>query len=151
MIRKKWVSDNRKREYIKELARELCENESFVRILVERGADTKEKIEEFLNPSLCNLYDPFLLKDMDKAVLRIKEALKNNEKICIYGDYDVDGVTAVTILYKYLKEKSENIITYIPDREREGYGVNNDAIYELYEKFCENPKRIVDKLSRILK
>lgn len=133
MIRKKWVSDNSNIEKIKELTEKLNIDESIVRILVNRGIDNLKDIEEFLNPSLDNLYDPFLLNDMDKAVERINTAVKNKEKIYIYGDYDVDGVTASSIVYISLKEIYDNVYIYIPERENEGYGLNTKAIDKIYK------------------
>lgn len=133
MIRKKWVSDNSNIEKIKELTEKLNIDESIVRILVNRGIDNLKDIEEFLNPSLDNLYDPFLLNDMNKAVERINTAVKNKEKIYIYGDYDVDGVTASSIVYISLKEIYDNVYIYIPERENEGYGLNTKAIDKIYK------------------
>jgi single-stranded-DNA-specific exonuclease len=120
-------------EKIKELTEKLNIDESIVRILVNRGIDNLKDIEEFLNPSLDNLYDPFLLNDMDKAVERINTAVKNKEKIYIYGDYDVDGVTASSIVYISLKEIYDNVYIYIPERENEGYGLNTKAIDKIYK------------------
>ncbi len=133
MIRKKWVSDNTKIDKIKELKENLNIDESIIRILVNRGIDNTRDIEEFLNPSLDNLYDPYLLNDMDKAVKRINTAIKNKEKIYIYGDYDVDGVTALTILYISLKKIYDDVYIYIPQRENEGYGLNSKAIDKIYK------------------
>lgn len=133
MIRKKWVSDNSNTEKIKELTEKLNIDESIIRILVQRGIDSPFLIEDFLNPSLDNLYDPFLLNDMDKAVERINTAIKNEEKIYIYGDYDVDGVTASSILYISLKSIYKDVHIYIPERENEGYGLNNKAIDKIYK------------------
>ena len=97
-------------------------------LLVQRGIETHEEAWQFFNPKLENLHDPFLMKDMDKAVERILLAKKNNEKITIYGDYDVDGITSIAILYKYLKNMGLEVGFYVPDRMVEGYGVNKDAL-----------------------
>ena len=97
-------------------------------LLVQRGIETEEEAWQFFNPKLENLHDPFLMKDMDKAVTRLEKAIGNEEKVMIYGDYDVDGTTAVSLLYKYLKNKCENPEYYIPDRYTEGYGVSIRAI-----------------------
>lgn len=133
MIRRKWIADNSNTEKIKELSVSLGIDESIVRILVQRGIDNKESIEEFLNPSYEKLYDPFLLNDMDKAVKRINTAINKEEKIFIYGDYDVDGVTASSILYMALKSIHNNVYIYIPERENEGYGLNKNAIDKIYK------------------
>jgi len=107
-----------------------------LQLLYNRGLCTEEEIEKFLNPDYENdLYDPFLMKDMEQAVRRIKKAINQKEKIVIYGDYDVDGVTAVAILYKTLKAlKAPYIDYYIPDRNKEGYGLNKEAISQLVEE-----------------
>ncbi len=101
------------------------------RLLYSRGYTTAEKAEEFLNNKSITYHDPFLLKDMDKAVERIISALDKSEKIVIYGDYDVDGVTSVSILYLYLKSKGGDVGYYIPSRTGEGYGINPSAIESL--------------------
>lgn len=98
------------------------------RLLINRGMNTIEECKQFLEPSLVNFYDPYLLKDMDKAVNRIIKAIKNNEKIYIYGDYDVDGVTSTSILSIFLKQIKVNSEFYIPNRFNEGYGLNKDAV-----------------------
>ena len=86
-------------------------------LLVQRGIDTVEKAEKFFNPSLADLHDPFLMKDMDRAVARVEDAVRAGEKIMIYGDYDVDGCTAVALVYKFLRQIGhKNLMFYIPDR-----------------------------------
>lgn len=102
-------------------------------LLVNRGYDSVESAESFLRKSQEILHNPFLLNDMDKAVDRILLAVKNNEKITIYGDYDVDGVTSVSILYLYLEKIGANVDYYIPCRKGEGYGVSVDALTKLKE------------------
>ena len=98
-------------------------------LLVQRGIDTVEKAEKFFKPSLADLHDPFLMKDMDKAVERVERAVANNEKIMVYGDYDVDGCTAVALVYKFLRQIGhKNLIFYIPDRYTEGYGISVKGI-----------------------
>lgn len=87
-----------------------------------------EDIDMYLNGTLKDLRDPFLLKDMQKIVDRIKLAINKKEKICIYGDYDVDGITSITIMYKFLSDLGLDVIYYLPDRLQEGYGVNNEAL-----------------------
>ncbi len=131
MIKKKWVANEEIPGMIEELAQETGYDESLIRILINRKNTTKEDIDNFLNPSADKLFDPFLLNDMDKAVERINQALKENEKIFIYGDYDVDGVTASSLLYTALKELGADIEIYIPDREGEGYGLNLTAVEKI--------------------
>ncbi len=98
-------------------------------LLVQRGIDTVEKADKFFNPSLADLHDPFLMKDMDKAVERIGQAVRNGEKIMVYGDYDVDGTTAVALVYKFLRQIGhKNLLFYIPDRYTEGYGISIKGI-----------------------
>lgn len=97
-------------------------------LLVQRGIETYDQAKTFFRPSLNDLHDPFLMKNMDKAVARIEQALSNNENIMVYGDYDVDGTTSVALMSSYLKTKQDNIATYIPDRYDEGYGVSYKGI-----------------------
>ena len=98
-------------------------------LLVQRGIDTVEKAEKFFNPSLADLHDPFLMKDMDRAVARVEDAVRAGEKIMIYGDYDVDGCTAVALVYKFLRQIGhKNLMFYIPDRYTEGYGISIKGI-----------------------
>ncbi|GFR66719.1 TonB-linked outer membrane protein, SusC/RagA family [Elysia marginata] len=95
---------------------------------VQRGIDTFDKAKSFFRPSLQDLHNPFLMKDMDKATGRIQKALSNSEKIMILGDYDVDGVTSVSLLYTYLKKFTNQLSYYIPDRYKEGYGVSEKSV-----------------------
>jgi single-stranded-DNA-specific exonuclease len=97
-------------------------------LLIQRNISTPEAIASFFNPRIEDLHNPFLMKDMDKAVERIFLALENKEKILIYGDYDVDGTTAVSLVFDYLKKYSDTISTYIPDRYTEGYGISFQGI-----------------------
>ncbi len=99
-------------------------------LMVQRGISTDKEVQQFLNPSLKDLHDPFLFPDMQKAVDRLNLALGNKERIMIYGDYDVDGTTAVSLVYKFLEQNSwkSNLDYYIPDRYDEGYGISNKGI-----------------------
>ena len=97
-------------------------------LLLQRGIDTYEAAKTFFRPSFNDLHNPYLMKDMDKAVSRIEAAIENNENILVYGDYDVDGTTSVALMSSYLKTKTENVATYIPDRYVEGYGVSYKGI-----------------------
>ena len=111
-----------------ELAKELNLHPVLVELLIKRGIETKEEAIGFLYPKLGELHDPFLLPDMDKAIRRIEQALGNKERILIYGDYDVDGTTAVSLVYKFFRGITSNIDYYIPDRYDEGYGISFQGI-----------------------
>ncbi len=100
------------------------------RILLNRGLETDEQIKVFLDPTRDDFYDPFMLPDMNKAVDRIIKAIENKEKVIIYGDYDVDGITSITVLKKFLSERGLDVDSYIPNRLEEGYGLNKEAIEE---------------------
>ena len=98
-------------------------------LLVQRGIETEEEAWQFFNPKLENLHDPFLMKDMRKAVERVDLALSRGESIMVYGDYDVDGTTAVALVYSFLRRLGHKaLMFYIPDRYTEGYGVSYKAI-----------------------
>jgi single-stranded-DNA-specific exonuclease len=110
------------------LSKSLSVDHVIAKILVQRNIETFESAKAFFRPNLEDLHDPFMMKDMDKAVARVEKALKNNENILVYGDYDVDGTTSVALLYKYLKTKQSNVGTYVPDRDTEGYGISIQSI-----------------------
>ena len=97
-------------------------------LLLERDIDTFQDAKKFFRPSLKDLHDPYLMKDMDKAVARIEQAIENQENILVYGDYDVDGTTSVALMSSYLKTKYELVLTYIPNRYDEGYGISHKGI-----------------------
>ena len=118
-----------------QLERELNISSAAARMLVVRGIQTADEARAFVRPSLDNLHDPFLMKDMDKAVERLHQAITQGEKILIYGDYDVDGTTAVALMYRFLQDLASNLSPltfnldyYIPDRYTEGYGVSQQGI-----------------------
>ncbi len=130
---------------VNRLALELKVDKVLATMLAQRGITNYEDAKKFFRPSLSDLYDPFLMKDMDKAIIRIEQAIENNEKILVYGDYDVDGTTAVALVYSFLKKlpfinnsekredtslNRENILVdyYIPDRYDEGYGISFQGI-----------------------
>lgn len=115
-------------EKIKKLAQALQIDTLIAQLLVQRGIETYEQARQFFRPSLNDLHDPYLMKDMDKAVSRIENAIKNQENILVFGDYDVDGTTAVSLVSSYLKSYYPNVATYIPDRYAEGYGVSFKGI-----------------------
>jgi len=128
-MEKRWVlKEKGDPEIVARLCQELSIDENLVQLLVQREITTFEEARDFFRPSLENLHDPFLMKDMDKAILRIEEAFKNKEHILVYGDYDVDGTTAVALVYTFLKEHYDEIDFYIPDRDKEGYGISITGI-----------------------
>lgn len=112
----------------KHLARELRISEPSARLLVVRGITTGEEARRFVRPSLADLYDPFLMQDMDRAVERLLQAVESRERIMVYGDYDVDGTTAVALMYTFLRTQTDNLVFYVPDRYREGYGISFQGI-----------------------
>lgn len=117
-----------KPEIVASLKESLQVDATVATLLAQRGIETYEEAKRFFRPSLSDLHDPFLMKDMDKAVARIETALSHDENILVFGDYDVDGTTSVALMASYLKTKSERIATYIPDRYDEGYGVSYQGI-----------------------
>ena len=124
----KYVRDEINEKIISEIAQKNNISEICASLLYNRGYTDADSAAKFLNFDDVVMYSPLLLKDVDKAVERIRQALDNNERIVIYGDYDVDGVTSVTILYLYLKNIGAQVSYYIPNRIEEGYGLSNDAI-----------------------
>lgn len=113
---------------VNHLAQALNVEDFVATLLIQRGIETFEDAKNFFRPSLDHLHDPFLMKDMDKAVSRIELAIENKENILVFGDYDVDGTTAVSLVSSYLKSYYPNIATYIPDRYAEGYGISFKGI-----------------------
>lgn len=111
-----------------ELTKELKINPVLAGLLLKRGISNPQEVKKFLYPSLNDLHDPFLLPDMEKAVKRLERAIGNKERILVYGDYDVDGTTAVALVYKFLRKITNNIDYYIPDRYDEGYGISIQGI-----------------------
>ena len=121
------------KEKVEKLAKELQVNSAIATILCQRNIETFEAAKNYFRPNLEQIHDPFLMKGMDVAVSRIETAIANNENILIYGDYDVDGTTAVSLVSSYLKTIYSNIATYIPDRYAEGYGVSYKGIDFAYD------------------
>ena len=115
-------------EAAKELSKQLGISPVLCRLLRERGIRTAEEAKRFFRPHLSELHDPFLMKDMDKAVARLNEAMGRKERILVWGDYDVDGTTAVALVYKFLQQFYSNMDYYIPDRYNEGYGVTYKGV-----------------------
>src|SRR5574344_546870 len=110
---------------VQELKEKYNISEMMAKLIISREI---EYVELFLNGTLKDLKDPFYMKDMDKFVKRVSRAIDNKEKICIYGDYDVDGITSITIMYKFLTALDANVMYYLPDRLIEGYGINLSAL-----------------------
>jgi single-stranded-DNA-specific exonuclease len=129
MMEKRWIIKERgETAVVKQLAGILDVSESLANLMVQRNITTSAEAHTFFNPSLDLLHDPFLMKDMTIAVDRLSTAIKRNEKILVYGDYDVDGTTAVALVYSFLKDQYSNVDYYIPDRYKEGYGVSFQGI-----------------------
>jgi single-stranded-DNA-specific exonuclease len=126
---KRWeVKPEPDKSLVKHLSEAININESLAALLVQRGITTFDEAKAYFRPQLSDLHDPFLMKDMDKAVKRIDEAIINREKILVYGDYDVDGTTAVATVYGFLRKFYAHTDFYIPDRYAEGYGISNTGI-----------------------
>ena len=111
-------------EKVQAIQSALQVDEIIATLLVQRGIETFEQAKTFFRPTLADLHNPYLMKDMDKAVARIEKAIANNENILVFGDYDVDGTTAVSLVSSYLRSFYPNVATYIPDRYAEGYGIS---------------------------
>lgn len=137
MFNKKWTLKHKGKIKEYDLGRKMKISPEIGQILKNRGVENKDDAEIFINPSLKYLRDPFLMKDMGKAVERIKNAIKNNHNIWIYGDYDVDGVSSTSILCIYFDSIGYPVKYYIPNRLEEGYGINEDAIKLLKEQNCD--------------
>ncbi len=118
------IKSKPEKEKVQALQNALQVDETVATLLVQRGIETYEQAKTFFRPTLEDLHDPYLMKDMDKAVERIEKAIANNENILVFGDYDVDGTTAVSLVSSYLRTYYPNVATYIPDRYNEGYGIS---------------------------
>ena len=128
-MQKRWVLEEQgNREQVLALAEALQIDEVLSNLLVQRRVTTFAEARYFFRSDLGHLHDPFLMQDMEKAVLRIEQAISNNEKILVYGDYDVDGTTAVSVVYQFFKKRYKNISFYIPNRYSEGYGISTAGI-----------------------
>lgn len=136
MKKKKWLLAADHNPCAEQLAGELGLGRLTARVLAARGLDTREKALDFMTQSVEGIHDPFLLKDMDKAAAEIRRAIDQGVKIAVYGDYDVDGVTATCVMIQYLRQQGADCTYYIPDRLGEGYGLNTAAIQSLYDDGC---------------
>lgn len=132
-MNKKWEYNEVDENKVLEISKKYGISELLATILVGRNIVEDEKIKVFLNPSRNDFYDPFLMPDMEVAVNRIIKAMKNKEKIVIYGDYDVDGITSISVLKQFLEDRGMEVGYHIPNRLDEGYGLNKDAIDEIYK------------------
>lgn len=133
-MNKKWEVCQEEEEKVAELANKSHLSPLLASILINRNIDTVEKVEQFVNPTRNDFHDPFLMPDMDKAVERILKAIHTNEKVMIYGDYDVDGITSITVLKKFLLDRGLETGEYTPNRLEEGYGLNKEAVKFIYEQ-----------------
>jgi single-stranded-DNA-specific exonuclease len=137
-MEKRWVvKEKGDTAVVKQLAGVLGVSESLANLMAQRNISTADEATAFFNPSLDYLHDPFLMKDMNIAVDRISTAIKKNERILVYGDYDVDGTTAVALTYSFLKDQYSNVEYYIPDRYKEGYGVSFQGLDFAYQNNCK--------------
>lgn len=137
-MEKKWVvREKGDVAVIRQLASALGVTDSLANLMVQRNITTPAEADSFFRPSLDYLHDPFMMKDMNIAVDRISTAVKKHEKILVYGDYDVDGTTAVALMYSFLKEQYSNVEYYIPDRYKEGYGLSIDGLDFAFHRGCK--------------
>ena len=133
-MNKKWEVNKYNENEVNELLKECNISRLLAILLCSRGIVAKEQVDLYLSPTRKDFYDPFLMPDMQKAVDRIINAIENKEKVIIYGDYDVDGITSTTVLKQFLAERGLIVDWYIPNRLNEGYGLNKNAIKEINDK-----------------
>ncbi len=137
-MEKKWIiKESGDSAVVRHLAGALGVTESLANLMVQRNITSPDEAYAFFNPSMDYLHDPFMMKDMNIAVERLSTAIKKNEKILVYGDYDVDGTTAVALVYSFLREQGSNVEYYIPDRYKEGYGVSFQGLDSAYRNKCK--------------
>ena len=132
-MNKKWECYEIDEKELKEFMQKYNLNELLARVLLNKGITNKEDIDLFMSPTRKDFHDPFLMPDMEIAVNRILKAIDNNEKIIIYGDYDADGITSITVLKSFLEERGLEVDSYIPNRLDEGYGLNKEAIKKIFD------------------
>ena len=136
-MNKKWQIYETNESKVKEISEKYNLNKLLSTILVNRNITQEEEVRLFLKPTRGDFHNPFLMQDMEKAVERILIAIEKKEKVTIYGDYDVDGITSITVLKSFLQERGLEVGTYIPNRLEEGYGLNKKAIETIAEKGCQ--------------
>ena len=132
-MNKKWECLEADEEKVKKISEEYNISTLLAKILVNKNIVEKEKIDLFLKPTRHDFHNPFLMPDMEIAADRIIKAIENKEKILIYGDYDVDGITSITVLKKFLLERGATVSEYIPNRLHEGYGLNKEAVKKVVD------------------
>ena len=152
---KKWQYSENDKERAIQISEEFNISLLVAQIIANKKL-SNEKIKIFLEPTRHNFYDPFLLPDMEKAVDRILKAIKDKEEVLIYGDYDVDGITSTTVLMNFLEERGLKLKYYIPNRLKEGYGLNKEAIKQIANKQIKlmitvDCRNIRDRRNRICK
>ena len=133
-MNRKWQVNEIDNNEIERIEKSFNISKLVASIIAGKGLKTDEEIEVFLHPRRTDFHNPFLMPDMEKAANRIVEAIKNNEKVAIYGDYDVDGITSSTVLHRFLKDRGLNTNIYIPNRLCEGYGLNAEEIKKIAEE-----------------
>ena len=136
-MNKKWQIYETDENKIQEISQKYNLNKLLSTILANRNIIDEKDIKQFLSPTRKDFYDPFLIHDMEKAVERIIKAIEKQEKVTIYGDYDVDGITSITVLKSYLNDRGLEVETYIPNRLNEGYGLNKEAIEKIHNNGCQ--------------
>ena len=136
-MNKKWQIYEIDEEKIEEISKTYHVNKLLATILVNRNIVSEEQIRLFLKPTRNDFHNPYLITDMKKAIDRIVEAIEKQEKVTIYGDYDVDGITSITVLKSFLKDRGLEVSQYIPNRLDEGYGLNKQAIEKIHKSGCE--------------
>ncbi len=134
-MNKKWQIYENDEGKIKELQEKYQINSLLATILVNRNITEQEEIRLFLEPTRNDFHNPFLIMDMEKAVKRMIQAIEKQEKVTIYGDYDVDGITSITVLKSFLQDRGLEVDTYIPNRLEEGYGLNQEAIKKIASRW----------------
>jgi len=125
-----------RQESVHILQRELGVPETIARLLALRGIENYDQAKNFFRPNIEQLYDPFLMKDMDKAATRLSNAIRDGEKVVVYGDYDVDGATSCAMMHNFLRDFGVQVYYYIPHRYKEGYGINEEGIDYAQEMGC---------------
>ena len=132
-MNKKWECYEIDEKELKEFMQKYNLNELLARVLLNKGITKKEDIDLFMSPTRKDFHNPFLMPDMEVTANRILKAIDNNEKIIIYGDYDADGITSITVLKSFLEERGLEVDSYIPNRLDEGYGLNKEAIKKIFD------------------
>lgn len=134
MLQKKWNILQADEQKVNNLQQALGINSKLCEVLTQRGIETFDEAKDYFRPAINQLHDPWLMKDMTRAVARLEQAITSEEKILIYGDYDVDGTTAVASLYLFIKQFYNNVSWYVPNRYKEGYGISKKGIDHAFEE-----------------